>query len=129
MLPQVPYSFEHRMHEWFAGMHAYFPLHRFRDASKKFEHLSCKSEPVLWRMNGTGVSCYAILCFILFHIVSCYCYFNLFHVCFFMSSHRSGSDRYWPMRRPEVCAIEISFEHSVQGSSPHGASQQRSATL
>jgi len=60
------------MHEWFAGMHAYFPLHRFRDASKKFEHLSCKSGPVLWRILGTGASCYAIL----FHIVS-YCFMLL----------------------------------------------------
>lgn len=41
--PAVPYSFEHRMHEWFAGMHAYFPLHRFRDASKKFEYVPLKS--------------------------------------------------------------------------------------
>lgn len=38
---KVPYSFEHRMHEWFKGKLAYFPLYRFRNASKKFENLSC----------------------------------------------------------------------------------------
>ena len=43
LCPAVPYSFEHRMHEWFKGKLAYFPLYRFRDASKKFEYVPLKS--------------------------------------------------------------------------------------
>eukprot|EP00913_Durusdinium_trenchii_P020386 g19150.t1 len=39
----VPYSFEHRLHEWFAGKSASFPLYRFRDASQKFEYVPLKS--------------------------------------------------------------------------------------
>ena len=34
---EVPYSFEHRLHEWFPEKRAQFPLHRVRDASRRFE--------------------------------------------------------------------------------------------
>ncbi|CAJ1447992.1 unnamed protein product, partial [Effrenium voratum] len=40
--PAVPYSFEHRLHEWFPEKRAQFPLHRVRDASRRFEYVPLK---------------------------------------------------------------------------------------
>ncbi|CAE7586014.1 Ube2j2 [Symbiodinium sp. CCMP2456] len=42
LTPAVPYSFEHRLHEWFPHQRAQFPLHKVREASKRFEYVPQK---------------------------------------------------------------------------------------
>ncbi|CAE7876132.1 UBE2J2 [Symbiodinium microadriaticum] len=39
LTPAVPYSFEHRLHEWFPQQRAQFPLHKVREVSKRFEYV------------------------------------------------------------------------------------------